>query len=286
MLIVTAYAFVGISLGLGAKSFLGTPRASSPATTLKSSRILTAGSHVTSHQISRILADANSSQVTRALDLIDGFQNRSECLQFATRLLNDPESKDSETLWCILFARWSKIDPEGMIDFSKGQPESKLHLLAWETWGATDPDLLASKVISMRSPVSRSVLKGIASQDPDLALETAFKTPNVNDLIWSLFRDSGGFDKDLVREQLKRAVYDGMREPLAEHLANQLAENDPKEALSFIQNKGRNWSDPVAKMFAKLAAKNPEEAVSLLAAQPDSRSKAISAVQIAKVWAL
>ena len=277
-------AIFGIALGFGTNLLLKAGKAP-PAAEQVSSSTRTLRDPSRSREISQVLTKPDSQQVTRAFTLVNGFSEPSECLNFASRLLDDPENKDSETLWCLVLARWSELDPQGMIDFVEGQPDSRLRLLAWETWAATDPDLLATKVTSMGPPKSVSVLKGIASQNPDLALEAAFESPDTNSLIWPMFRSSTGFKVETIKRLLQSAAYDGTRNPMMENLTDTLAQRDPKEALSFVQKKGRNWSDPSAKLFAKLAHKNPKQAVDLLGKQPSSRSKAISTVQVAKTWA-
>lgn len=279
-------ALIGVSCGFGAKTIFASSEAtvSSSSSTELSNREV--GNRLNHEQFSGALAQPGSAQVTRVFELIDGMRSSSGCLQFATRLLNDPENSNSETLWALVFAKWAELDPQEMIEFAEARNDVRLRSLAWETWGATDPELLASKVESMGPPLNGAILKGIAERNPNLALAAAFKTAGVNSLIWSLFSEAPDIDEVVLREHLKKSVYDGMRGPISSHLARKLAERDPKEALSFVESQGRIWSDPKASLFGTMARDDPGQAASLLSEQPSSRSKAISAVQIAKSWAL
>jgi hypothetical protein len=232
---------------------------------------------------SEVLGEINAQQVDHAIALADTMTTPSECRQFANQLLNDPENADSKTLWNILMARWSEIDPQSMIAFVGVLPGQELRDLAWEAWAATDPDLLATKVTSMGPPSSSAVLKGIASRNPDLALELCLETPGTE--VWKLMSQTEGFTPETLRNLLQKAVYDGMRDPMVEHLTKTLTRENPEEALQFINGQGRSWSDPAAQVFAQLTRENPSKAIALLKKQPNSRSKAISTVQIAKNWA-
>lgn len=273
---------LGVAVGFATRSHLHQPSAPDPSPS-DSSQSRKVSDRGISRAQSRVLSRIDAQQVTEAIALLSTMTTAEECRQFANQLLNDPENSDSETLWNILMARWSEIDPKGMIDFSEKQPGHLLRNLAWEAWAATDPDLLATKVVSMGPPNSIAVLKGIASRDPDLALELCFKTPGAN--VWALMSKTEGFTPEAIRKHLQKAAYNGMRNPMIDHLARNLARENPKKALEFLNEKGRSWSDPAAQLFAQVAREDPAKAVILLKDQPTSRSKAISTVQIAKNWA-
>lgn len=282
---VAVLILAGIACGFGAKISLSKNRSlqNGSSQTPVQTRSLRDPSRAL--DISGILSGKGSSQVTQALDLFSNINNHRDCQQFAAQLLENDANKKSLTLWNIVLARWSELDPDGMIKFVDGQSDIKLRTLAWEAWAATDPDLLAGKVHTLNPPISNSVLRGIASRNPDLALQLAFKTPKINTTINDLLKNGEGFSIEAVTEILPQAVYDGMRMPLTKYLSEELAKQDPRAALAFVKEKGRIWADPTAKLFTTLAAENPAQAVTLLAEQPSSRSKAISSVQVAKTWA-
>jgi hypothetical protein len=91
-------------------------------------------------------------------------------------------------------------------------------------------------------------------------------------------------DPGMIEELLPRAVYDGMRQPLQTAAINALADKNPAAALAAAQRMGNIGSDPVPQVVSYIAKQDPIKASALWAAMPSSRSKALSAIEIAKAW--
>jgi hypothetical protein len=51
------------------------------------------------------------------LDSPDSPDSPDSCRNFAAQLNADPKNRHSKTLWSIILARWSQLDPDGMITF-------------------------------------------------------------------------------------------------------------------------------------------------------------------------
>lgn len=241
-------------------------------------------------QIEEVLDSRGEQQVAKVLSFVDRMDSGSDCLGFAKNLIADPDNRNSKTLWSLILARWSVVDPEGMITFVEGEKKSgrgnDLESMAWFAWAASDPSHLATQAPQLHGPLGLEVIRGLAAVDADLALEVAFKMPDANSAVGAALGASDKHDPERIRSLLARAVYDGMRMPMQRQLMTRLLQEDPRAAVAYAQRNGRIWSDPVAQVLGQAARDDPEEAVGLLEDLPSSRHRAISTVTVARNWAM
>jgi hypothetical protein len=241
-------------------------------------------------EIDQILASGGQQQVSEVLEFMNRMVSSAECRSFARNLIADPDNQNSRTLWSLVLARWSVVDPEGMIEFVEAEKNSgrgcNLEPLAWFAWAASDPTHLATLAPQLQNSHGREVLKGLAAVDPGLALDVAFKMPEANGAVNTAIRASGKHDPERIRSLMPRAVYDGMRGPMQDHLRDSLLKEDPRKAVDLARSHGRSWSDPVAQTLGLAARNDPGEAVRILEELPSSRRRAISTVAVARSWAM
>lgn len=267
--------------------FFGAPAAEPQSVDSKKDRVVRG--RVSGGAVGRAFDGGGASQVGKVVGLMDEIFDGDDCLRIAKILSGDPENRNSMTLWSLVLARWSIVDPQGMMDFVQGPGGSQVGVdvrsLAWYAWAASDPEGVKEQAHTMGGPLRLAVLRGMAAVDPELALRTAFEMREANSTVNAVLRSISDPDPELVRGFLSRAVYDGMRQPMEDALVKSYLREDPKKALEFAQGQGRIWSDPVAKVIGETAVDRPEVAVSLLEELPSSRSRAISTVEVARSWA-
>ena len=242
-----------------------------------------------------LIADFNQSlrastaaQISDIFTVVQRAQTAGDCLRLATQLLANGSNATSDSLWAVLFARWSEIAPRSMVAFVDGLGGSKMKEALEETaffaWGAVDPEACIESVRLRKPSIRTSALYGIADVDGEKAIELALTMPNAQGALYSV-ASRVSLPEDVAKKYLERSVYDGARMALQKSAIRELAESDPAAAVKQAQKNGRIFSDPVAAALSEVTRHDPPSAIEQYEKLPESRSRAISAVSIAKTWA-
>lgn len=212
----------------------------------------------------------------------------SRIAAIAAELLADAHHARDDTLWALVLARWSQVDPTAMMAFAEshaGETCATLPAMAWKAWGATRPEEAFAAAKSQPEPLRKAMLQGVAAVDPAKAAHFALGLPNAQFAIGTVIGDLARHDLEAALALLPRAVYDGAREPIQRAVVEELAKSDPEQALDLARTAGRIWNDREAETFAAIARHHPEKARELVEGMPSSRAKALSSVSVAKTLA-
>ena len=229
-----------------------------------------------------------SKQLERMHTAVGLAQSSAELERFARHLLDNPQNRSSESLWALLLARWSVVDPAAMISFLEKQPAAgaiaQLKEQAMFAWGAVDAEGAFAAAKSRPVGLRRAALAGIAATAPALAAEFVVKMPGGQYAIRNVV-NSPEVDLATLKSLLPRCAYDSTRWPVQREIISRLAASDPDAAIEFAMAAGRSRSDPVATALSEIAERDHHVALKHLATLPDSRRRAISSVEVAKRWA-
>lgn len=197
--------------------------------------------------------------------------------------------RQDRALWAPLLAKWSEADGAAMIAFLEGKapPAIRGKLLedAWFAWGASDPDAAISASSKLAPDLIKKLLAGVVETDARKAADFALNVPDAQFALGGIADKIAEKEPGLVEGLLKRSVYDGSREPFERARAFALAETDPAAAIEYSRKCGIIGNDPVPDVISKIASLDPKKAAEQVAAMPSSRTKALSAVQLAGDWA-
>ena len=234
------------------------------------------------------LGASGAEQISDIFTVVQRAQTADDCRRLAEQLLANESNATSKSLWAVLFARWSQIAPRSMVAFVDGLDASKMKAAIEDTaffaWGAVDPEACI-KAVRLRKPsVRTSALHGVADVDGEKAAELALTMPNAQGALYSV-ASRVSLPEDALKKYLERSIYDGSRRALQNTAIQELAESDPAAAVAQAEKNGRNFSDPVAAALSEITRHDPKAAIEQYENLPDSRSRAISAVSIAKTWA-
>lgn len=237
----------------------------------------------------RALGAAGAEQVSRVADLMGRLQASEDWSRFARSLLRDDAHRNAESLWGLLLARWSEIDAESMLEFVRDAPGQgiprEVREMAWFAFAVANPEGAAERVRTESEHLRKAAIRGMAAVSPRKAFESALAMPDGQFALRHAIVASQGRQPEDLDAVVRRAVYDGARQPAQEALVELLAKTDPALAIETAQRAGRIWSDPVAKAFAAIGRTEADLAVELLDSLPESRSRSISSVAVAKSWA-
>jgi hypothetical protein len=281
---------IGIVGGSGARIIWGRPAPQPPAFTGAPSqqRELT-GSQDDHFDVGTALALGSTSSLPVFFrEIQTASASASRIAEIAAALLAQARHARDDTLWALILARWSQVDPSAMMAFAEshaGDTCATLPAMAWKAWGATRPEAAFAAAKSQPEPLRKAMLQGVAAVDPAKAAHFALGLPNAQFAIGTVIRDLARHDPDAALALLPSAVYDGAREPIHRAVVEQLAQSDPDQALALVRQAGRIWDDREAETFAAIARHHPEKACELIEAIPSSRSKALSSVSVAKTIA-
>lgn len=207
----------------------------------------------------------------------------------AASLLADPSRRRDFGIWAPLLARWSEVDGAGMISFVQhdAPPGERpwLEAKAWYAWGAAHPQTAAAAGRQLPSSLARELISGMAETDARSAVTLALQMPDAQFNLYGIAARVAGSTPELLAELIPRAVYDNMRQSLQRAQASALALTDPAGALALAKRAGNIAHDPVPITMRDIARHDPVKAAALLADMPSSRSRALSAVALAKTWA-
>ena len=225
-------------------------------------------------------------QISGVFALLEKLNSSEECIKLAREILADERNANSESLWAILFARWSELDPAGMVDFARSGDghgvTGRLREMAWFAWAATDSETATEEAHTQSASIRHATIRGIASVSPRKAALSALTMPNAQRALEHAIRASGEHRPEDLTALLERTVYSFSRRPMQEALVTQLARTEPAAALEAAQRIGRDWNDPVVEAFTKIASHDAASAIELLDELPQSRTKAIATVEIAQ----
>ena len=239
--------------------------------------------------VEEVLSGRGERQIQDMLTAVEKLQRSGDCRNFARQLLKAGDNAASESLWALLFARWSELAPSAMVDFVESEQahaiSGKLEEMAWFAWGASDPHAATERVRLQPQTIRYATIRGIAAVDPTEASLCALSLPDAQFALREAIVYSNKHDPEHLIALLSRSVYNGSRQPIQEALIARLTQFDPAAAIAEAQRLGRIWSDPPAKVFGEIARTNASAAVELLTLVPQSRSRAISTVQVARNWA-
>jgi hypothetical protein len=236
------------------------------------------------------LNQSGAAQIDSILAFVNQLNSSNACLTFAFQLNADSKNRHSETIWSILLARWSQLDPEGMIAFLATEKAAKRPTnqegLAWQAWAASDPKGAVTRVRSINKKLAEALFKGIAQVDPSLAIELAFQAPDSSKLIDTVLQYSTDFSPETVAHisQLLDLSWIGRRG--RKLILEQAKTGDPATDRAIDQKTPKSQLQPLDDFLVELSREQPKEAVALLENDPPSRSRAVSTVEIAKNWAL
>lgn len=206
----------------------------------------------------------------------------------AKGLISDPRRGDL-ALWGALLARWSVADGAGMIAFLEADAppglRPRLLDLAWFAWGASDPEAAFAAGRKLPPERIRKLLEGVVETDPRKAAAFVEQVPDSQFARYTLAGRIVSEAPELADEMLADAVYDGARIPFQRAKVAQLAASDPAAAVDYARVSGLIGSDPVPVAIQEIARHDPAKAAVEVAAMPSSRSKALSSVALAKIWA-
>lgn len=211
----------------------------------------------------------------------------SDLRRMAGALLGDSRRRRDLGMWGPLLARWSEVDGAGMLAFVKGvSPVADREWLenkAWFAWGAADP--AAASVAGGTLPLSslRELIRGMGRKDAKAAIDFTLRMPNAQMNVWLLSDSLKSLPQETVDALLPRAIYEGMRMPLKSAKTAALVETDPAAALAAAGP--QLGHDTAPQVMSAIAEKDPGKAAELLAAMPSSRSRALSSLSLARVWA-
>jgi hypothetical protein len=212
----------------------------------------------------------------------------SRIAAMAAELLQDARHARDDTLWALVLARWSQVDPAAMMAFAEthaGETCATLPAMAWKAWGATRPEDAFAAVKTQPETLRKAMLQGVAAVDPAKAARLALRLPNAQFAIGAVMGDLARQDTEAALALLPLAVYDGAREPIQRAVVEELAKSDPEQALDLARKAGRIWNDREAEAFAAIARHHPEKARELVESMPSSRAKALSSVAVARTLA-
>jgi hypothetical protein len=207
----------------------------------------------------------------------------------ALSLLGDPARRRDFGLWGPLLARWSETDGAGLIAFVQREapPGERpwLEAKAWYAWGAAHPQEAAAAGKSLPASLGRELISGMAETDAGNAVALALKMPDAQFNLYGIAATVAASSPEILAGLLPRAVYDGMRQPLQRAQASELVTTDPAGALALAKSAGNIGRDPVPVTMRDIARHDPKKAAELLEEMPSSRSRALSALALAKTWA-
>jgi len=228
-------------------------------------------------------------QIESTLSFVSQLDSSKSCRTFALQLNSDPENRHSKSLWSVILARWSQLDPEEMLAFLEDEMKAgratQMEGLAWQAWGASDPKAAFAQVHRIGGKLPKELFKGIAQVDPDLGIELAFQASDAGSLLEVVLETGSQFSNETL-ERLKRlsdlsAITWDLNRVLQRHGTN----GDPAHDLKVFRTH-RNHFGRSSPFFDKLTKKAPLEAVALLEQEPSSQDRANSTVAVAKNWAL
>ena len=207
----------------------------------------------------------------------------------ATDLLSDPRRRRDLGVWGPLLARWAEMDGAGLMAFVRNEapPGDRpwLESKAWYAWGAADPQAAGAEGAQLPVELSRQLIAGMAQADVRAAVAFAMRMPDAQFNLRGIAGEITKSAPELIGELLLRSVYDGMREPLQRAQCEVLARTDPPAAIALARRLGAIERDLVPETMGDIAQRDPLKAVEVLAQMPSSRSRALSAVTLAKTWA-
>lgn len=220
----------------------------------------------------------------------DGVRKASaaQIADIAANLLTHPQQARDETIWALVLARWAEVDATAMMTFVDAQWHhtcAALPILAWQSWGAADPEAAFAAVMTQPEDKRRAMLAGAAAVDPNRAATMALKLPNAQFMVGAAMQQLVRHDAQAALSLLPRAVYDGAREPIQRAVVEELAKSDPDQALAVARQAGRIWDDREAETLAIIARHHPDKAIELVESMPDSRGKALSSIAVARMLA-
>lgn len=208
----------------------------------------------------------------------------------ALSLLADPSRRRDFGLWAPLLARWSELDGAGLVKFVQREAPAGerawLEAKAWYAWGAAHPQDAAEAGKSLPPSLGRELLSGMAETDAGGAVALALKMPDAQFNLYGIAATAAESSPEVLAGLLPRGVFNGMEKPLQRAQASVLAATDPAGALALAKRAGTIGYDPVPVTMRDIARHDPKKAAELLAQMPSSRSRALSAVSLAKSWAV
>ena len=207
----------------------------------------------------------------------------------ARSLLKDPQRCRDMGLWGPLLARWAERDGAGLMNFVRTElsPAERglLEGKAWFAWGAADPGAASAAGTTLPVPLARELIAGLVCKDVGLAVDFALKMPDAQFNLNSIMGEVKRSAPELLTQLAPRAVYDGMRGPIQQAQRETLAGTDPSAALALAAKHGNIGHDPVPGTMIYLATQDPVKAAEAFAEMPNSRSRALSALALARTWA-
>ena len=237
---------------------------------------------------SAALAQRGAAQVPAFYSAVGEVTTSAGMENLARRLLSSQANAASDSLWRLLLARWSEIDPAAMVAFVETEPPGhqqlvpKLQRLAFEAWGGVDPDAAFAAVRDKTKPLRDAALIGMAKRFPARAVELALKMPDAQFSIRPVVK-TADLPEETLRSLLARSVYDGSRGAVLNQLIERLVVSDPAAALELSRS-GPNYRGTESDTLGKIARVNHRAAIDLLDTLPLSRARAMSAVRIAGAW--
>lgn len=235
------------------------------------------------------LAEEGAQQLPAFHETLRSVTTNTEIERLAQRLLSNQANSASDSLWGLLLARWSQIDPVAMVAFVDGQGGHaalpKMRKMAFEAWGSVDPDGAFAAVRSRAVELRRGALVGMAKRFPERAAQLALKMPDAQFAISSVVRN-GELSEETLEHLWTRSIYDGSKKPINEARIDRLVKSDPAAALELSQNGSDVFpAEGTAKTLAKIAREDASSAIELLEEMPASRNRAMAAVRVTGVWA-
>ena len=228
-------------------------------------------------------------QIESTLSFVNQLDSSNACLAFASQLNADSKNRHSKSLWSIILARWSLLDPEGMLIFldeeSKAGRGTHMEGLAWQAWGANDPRGAFAQIHRIDGELPKELFKGIAQVDPDLAIELAFQATDAGNLVEIVLETGSQFSDETLDRLKELSNLSAITWDLNRVLQRQGINGDPAHDLGIFRAH-RNHFGRSAPFYEDLAKKAPLEAVALLEQDPQSQDRANSTVAVAKNWAL
>lgn len=217
-----------------------------------------------------------------------GEAGSGDCARLARLLRDDPRGGDL-AYWRHLLARWSVEDGYEMVDWiRKSAPLSsrdKILEMACFAWGASAPDEAMEAAAFLPPRFCRQVMWGMAEVDLQKTVEFVLKMPRQQEAIGEILPMLMGKDPALAETLRKRSVFDHSRKVAERADCSRLAATDPGAAIKLARSHGVIGYDPVPAVVQTIAGRDPNEAARQVDAMPASRTKALSSVRLAKVWA-
>jgi hypothetical protein len=113
---------------------------------------------------------------------VDTAHSNEEFQQLAERLLASSRQAMSESLWALLFERWSEFAPKAMINFAEaivGHASTKaIQEMAYFAWASRQPETALAKARFCSTAIQHAALEGAVAAQPDKAAAFVLSLPN------------------------------------------------------------------------------------------------------------